>query len=174
MEQPFHIQRHWNSTVCYEHELMLLTFFCTILCIALLLTGYVHERAGVLYKVFSECLLVIFIVSSMSCPIRCHRKCNGGPRGPFCLPSAWHQELLPGQCGLFLHAAGGQRRQCEVMVPITHVDHVHHLRADRLHAAAQAGDGHPAVTGHALPWRRIRSPWRISWRLSPWLRVLNS
>lgn len=109
----------------------------------------------------------------MSFPTRYRRQCDSGAWGPFCLPGAWHQELLPGQCGLLLHAAGGQRRQREVMVPVTHVVHVHHLWADRLHAAAQAGDGHPAVIGNALPWRRIRSPWRLSWRLSSWLLLLK-
>lgn len=93
-----------------------------------------------------------------------------------------HEELLPDQPRVLLHAAGGQRRQRQVLVPVAHVVHGDHLRPGGLHAAAAAGDGHPAVAGHALPRGRVRRlrlpPARIRARLPgqlpPGIRLLAS
>lgn len=108
-----------------------------------------------------------------NCGLYC-RKCISGPWGPVCLAGAGHQKLLPDQPRVFLHAACWERRQCEILVPLAYVVHVNHLRAGGLHAASQAGDGHPAVSRHALPRRRLQSPWWLPWGLSSGLRLLRT
>lgn len=108
------------------------------------------------------------------------RQCHSGAWGPVSLSGEGHQELLPDQSRILLHAAGWKGRQRKVLVPIAHVVHGHHLRPGGLYATAQAGDGHPAVTRHALPrgwvrWLWLPSTWIWTWlsgRLSPGLQIL--
>lgn len=109
------------------------------------------------------------------------RQCYSGAWRALRHPGEGHEELLPNQPGILLHAACGERRQREVLVPLAHVVHGYNLWPGGLHAASQTGDGHPAVAWHALPRRRvwrIRLPstrlWtRLPGRLSPGLRILS-
>lgn len=94
------------------------------------------------------------------------RERDGGARGLVCHSGQRHQKLLPDQPWVLLHAAGGKRWKRQVLVPVSHVVHGHNLRPDRLHATTQTGDGHPAVSRHALPRRRVRWLWLPSWL--PW------
>lgn len=95
------------------------------------------------------------------------RECYRGAWRALCYPCEGHEKLLPNQPRILLHAAGGEGWQCQVLVPLTYVVHGHYLWPGRLYAAPQTGDGHPAVTWHALPWRWI---WWL-WLPSTWIRT---